>query len=114
MNELFPAIAHLSEAASRGMRPYLPQVALAITSTLLAIYGGDINKHVKELVKTCHFLLRLLVFVLVVAFGYGALNLLVSHYLAQLLGMINNFWLMPLTGLGFLLIGLLAEEKNQI
>lgn len=114
MNELLTAIGHLFEAASRGMRPYLPQVALAITSTVLAIYGGDINKAVKDAVKSYPFIARLAVFVMLVAFGYGAINLLVSHWLAQLMGLFGNFWLMPITVTVFLLLGLLAEEKNQI
>jgi hypothetical protein len=114
MNELFNAIAHLCESGSRGLRPYLPLVALAITATLFALYGDGINKYVKDLVKDYHFLLRLLIFVLLVAFGYGALSLVIAHFLAQVMGMLNNLLLLPLTVLIFVLIGFLAEEKNQI
>lgn len=114
MNELFNAIVHVCEEASRGMRPYLPQIAIAISSTLLAIYGGAINGWVKDCVKPYHFLLRLLVFVLLVAFGYGVLNMLIAHFLGQLMGMFSNAVLMPITVFVFILIGLLAEENKHI
>lgn len=114
MNELLTAIGHLLEAASRGMRPYLPQIALAISSTVLAIYGGGINKAVKDSVNGYPFALRLLVFVLLVTFGYGAVTLLVSHLLALLIGKFSNLLLMPVTAGIFLVLGYLAEEKNQI
>ncbi len=114
MNELLTAIGHLFEAASRGLRPYLPQIALAISSTVLAIYGGGINKAVKDAVKSYPLLARLTVFVLLVTFGYGAVTLLVSHLLALLFGKLSNLLLMPLTVGAFLVLGYLAEEKNQI
>lgn len=114
MNALFNAIANLCASASQGTRPYLTQVALAISSTLLAIYGGDINGWFKDLVKGYPFVLRVLAFVLLVAFGYGALGLAMAHFLAVLLGMLANVILAPVICLVFLLIGLLAEEKRHI
>lgn len=96
------------------MRPHLGGIALAISSTLLAIYGTAINGWVKEQVAQYHFIVRVLAFVLLVAFGYGAANLAISHLLARMLARIDDLYLFPLVLLAFLGIGTLAEHEKHI
>ena len=114
MHSLFIAVAKLIEAGSGAMRPHLANVALAISATLLAIFGSDINGGIKELIKNWHFLVRLAVFVLLVAFGYGALSLAFAHVLARLLGQIDDLYLAPVVVVTFILIGALAEHRRRI
>lgn len=100
--------------ASQSIRPVLPQVAIAITSSLLAVSGSLINGWFKSLIKSYHFIVRVIAFVMLVAFGYGALNLALAHLLSLILIQTNDFWLSPLVLAIFICIGLAAEEKRQI
>ena len=101
-------------AASTALRPHLSQITLAFSATLLAIFGNDINGSVKDLVKDSPFPVRLLVFILLVAFGYGALTLAISHFLAYVLAGTDNLWLSPIVVAAFVLVGFLAEHKKHI
>lgn len=100
--------------ASQSIRPILPQVAIAITSTLLAVFGGAINGWFKLLIRKRHFIVRVAAFVLLVAFGYGALNLVLAHLLSQMLVKTDDLWLAPVILVVFIIIGIMAEEKRQI
>jgi hypothetical protein len=99
---------------SQAIRPFLPQISVAITSSVLAVFGSEINGWFKQLIRKKPFVLRVSAFVLLVAFGYGALNLFVSHYLSQILILCDDLWLSPLILVAFILIGILAEERRQI
>jgi hypothetical protein len=114
MHEILMSVAKLMAVASHALRPHLAQVALAIAATLLAIFGSDINGAIKGVVKDYHFLVRLAIFVFLVAFGYGAVSLTFAHVLTGLLGQIDDFYLAPLVVLVFVLIGALAEHRRNI
>jgi hypothetical protein len=114
MHDVFAAVARLIVAASNAMRPHLAYVALAVSATLLAIFGSDISGGVKEWVKNWHFPVRLAVFVFLVTFGYGAMSLAFARFLAGLLGRIDDLYLAPAILITFVLIGALAEHKKNI
>ena len=104
----------LSIMLSASLRPYLSQVAIALSVTLLAIFGNDINTGVKGMVNKYPFVVRVGVFVLLVAFGYGAASLLLSYVFARVLMQVDNRYLAALVVLAFILIGALAEHKGHI
>ena len=114
MNGLLPGFAELCVMASKAMRPYLPQISVAISATCFAIYGGDVHEWIKGCVKGYHFLLRLLAFVFLAAFGYGALSLALAHFLGLLLTAMSDVLLAPALVVALVAIGILAEEKNHI
>lgn len=99
---------------SQWIRHFLPQVSLAITSTVLAVFGGEINCWVKSLIKRRPFLVRVSVFVLLVTFGYGALNIAISHLVSRILMKTDDLFLAPIVVVLFIIIGVIAEEKRQI
>lgn len=99
---------------SQSIRPILPQISIAMTSTVLAIFGGEINDWFKAAIKRHHFVIRVTAFVLLVAFGYGALNLAVSHLLSKALMQADDLWLSPVILGVFVGLGVLAEERRQI
>jgi hypothetical protein len=99
---------------SQFMREYLREISGALVATFLALYGGYINEWVKSLMKNYHFLARFAVFVLLCAFGYGALSVYTAVFVKGLLRQFTDLWLAPVIILCFLAIGLLAEEKKKI
>jgi hypothetical protein len=114
MHYFFSAVLDVFVLASELIRPHLSQVAMAVAATLLAIFGSDINRSVKRLVKQWPLVVRVLVFVVLVAFGYGAAGLLVSHLLMQILMQVDNRYLALLVVAAFFLIAVLAEHKGHV
>ncbi len=99
---------------SSHIRPWLLQIAVAMLATLLVIYGQSINRMVKRHISSWHFVLRVLVFMLLCAFGYGALLVFCAPWLARAFASLGSVWLSPVVLLAFVVIGLLAERRNQI
>jgi hypothetical protein len=104
----------LVERLSQFMRDYLREISVALMATVLALYGGYINDGVKSLLKNYHFIVRFMVFVLLCAFGYGALSVYAARFVKLLLLQLNDLWLAPVVTASFLIIGLLAEHKKKI
>lgn len=89
-------------------------IALALVATLLVIYGDNLNRLVKKQLKPYPRLIRILGFVLMCAFGYGALTVLFTPVLANWLALVPIKWIGPLVLGLFLLVGWLAESKRQV
>lgn len=104
----------LLAALTRGLAPYFSQMSLMLVATILVVYGDVINQAVKQLLRPCHFLLRVSLFVLLCAFGYGALTLYGAPFLLHLVKFFPGY----LQGLvfvsAFLLIGILAERRRYL
>ncbi|ATC94158.1 DUF3392 family protein [Pseudoalteromonas tunicata] len=96
------------------LAPYLSQIAMLLTVCLIALYGNELNKLIKRVVGRRHFIIRTLVFVVVTAFGYGALVVWLAPFIAHLLAMLKGVWLMPVVCSLFIGLGILAERKNQL
>ena len=104
----------VARALADVIHPYLHQVALAIVATLLFIYGEDINSLIKSLIKRYHFLVRVFILMLVCAFGYGSLTILLTVLVTRFLATLDAVYLIS-TLLGFFfIVGILAERKKQI
>jgi hypothetical protein len=100
--------------ASQSIRPFLPHVSVAITSSVLAVFGSQINGCFKASIKKRPFIVRVSAFVALVTFGYGALNLFLAHLVSRMLMNTRDLWLAPVVVGVFIGIGVLAEEKRQI
>lgn len=94
--------------------PYYDQMSLMLVATLLVIYGDLINKHIKQLIKSYHFLLRSLLFVLLCAFGYGALTLWGAPLFKHLIFFLPYSYRGVAFIAAFLIMGLLAERRRYI
>ncbi|EHQ52195.1 hypothetical protein ECTPHS_05856 [Ectothiorhodospira sp. PHS-1] len=100
--------------AGNWVRGHVGQIALAFVATVLVIYGNDINRVLKMILRAYHRLVRLLGFVLMCAFGYGALTVFLTPMLADAMLMVDTRWLAPMVVGAFLLLGFLAERKHQM
>ncbi|MEE2024783.1 MULTISPECIES: DUF3392 domain-containing protein [Alkalimonas] len=94
-------------------RPYVRDIALAMVATCLVVFGDDINRFIRRQIHSLHFIWRTLIFVLVCAFGYGAVTLFLTPIVAKQLAGLSNLWL-PWVTLGiFTLLGILAQRRRQ-
>jgi hypothetical protein len=110
MYEIKMIIIHFSQ----WLYPWLWEIAMAIMATLLVIYGESINRIVKRQISGLHFLIRTLIFILLCAFGYGALLIFVTPLLSKWLASVSMIYLGPLILGIFISLGLIAEKKNRI
>jgi hypothetical protein len=95
-------------------RPYVRDIALAMVATCLVVFGDDLNRFVRRQTATLHFIWRSSIFILLCAFGYGALTILLTPLLAKQLAKLANLWL-PWVCLGiFIVLGMLAQRKRQL
>lgn len=87
---------------------------MSIIATLLVIFGNDINRYIRRLVKKFHFLVRLVIFVLVCALGYGVATIFLAQGLQAMLKAVPREYLVVVVAAIFFLLGLAAEERKQI
>lgn len=87
---------------------------MAIIATLLVIFGGELNRWVRKSVRRYHFVVRLLVFILVCAVGYGVATVFMTELLSQMLGGLSDRYLALVVAAIFIGLGLIAEERNQL
>ncbi|WP_166423701.1 DUF3392 domain-containing protein [Paraglaciecola sp. 20A4] len=107
---IFDALAGLTHWVS----PYYAEVAMTIVATILVIYGDVLNKKIKQVLAPYHFIVRTSVFVLICAFGYGALVIFTTPHVKLVLLMIPNLYRGICIVSVFLLLGYLAEHRRYI
>ncbi|RUO35422.1 DUF3392 domain-containing protein [Aliidiomarina sanyensis] len=94
------------------IRGHLFYVSMMISATVLVIWGGDINRIVRNQVQTYHFVVRTTVFVLLCAFGYGLLLNWLAPFLHFQLAQVSSRYLGVLI-LGIMIgLGMIAERKR--
>ena len=98
----------------RFIRGHLMEIMLAYSATVLSVYGGDINNAVKKMIKKHNFFVRFGTFVALCSFGYGFLSLVIGKILVAYMSHLSNTWLISIIVGLFILIGLIAEERNRI
>jgi len=107
-------LRELNASLAVWTRAHLAAIATAFTTALLVIYGDNINRAVKNRVRNRCFLLRTVVFVLLCAFGYGLLTVLIAPAIANLLSAYSGRYLVPAVALAFIGIGFLGERKRYM
>ncbi|MCW8093152.1 DUF3392 family protein [Alteromonas sp. ASW11-130] len=99
---------------SSALVDYFPEMSVMLMATLLVIYGDVINGRLKRLLAPYHFLIRTLLFVLVCAFGYGALTLYGAPLVLHVIKFLPWNW----QGVGFLAafiaLGVMAERRRYL
>ena len=103
-----------SEWLGWRMRPYLSQISMALVAALLFIYGSTVNAAIKTRIQGQFLIIRVLIFVAVCAFGYGAATVFIAMLLARLLNALDVCYLFPFVLCFLFGVGLLAEHRKQI
>ncbi|MDX1352803.1 MAG: DUF3392 family protein [Thiomicrorhabdus sp.] len=71
---------------SSWMKGYLPQIVLSMVATLLVIYGDNILQVVKQQIGSLKIVLRITLFILFCAFGFGFITSIAAPLFKQLVG----------------------------
>lgn len=95
-------------------RPYVRDIALAMVATVLVVFGDDLNRFVRNSIGSMHFIWRTIIFILICAFGYGALTIFLTPLVAVQLAKLSNLWLPWVCLLIFTVLGMLAQRKRQV
>lgn len=98
----------------RFIRGHLMEIMLAYSATVLSVYGADINNSIKKLIRKQNFFVRFGTFVALCTFGYGFLTIVIGKLLVAYMSQLSNVWLISIIAALFILIGLIAEERNHI
>jgi H+/Cl- antiporter ClcA len=96
------------------IREYSMTCCFAWTSSLLVIYGDELIRFTKRIARSWHFVFRVLFFVVVCGFGFGAITIMLSRFLHSKMIGLNNLTLILAVLAAYLLLGLLAEKNRVI
>ncbi|MDB9741609.1 DUF3392 domain-containing protein [Akkermansiaceae bacterium] len=99
---------------AKFFREHSVTLCLAWCASIMVIYGNQMVRFTKNLVKSWHFMLRLLFFVLVCGFGYGIVTVYSAKLIHRLLIELPNLQLNIAVIISFLLLGFLAEKNRVI
>lgn len=114
MDSLLQALSSVALTIGSWLQPHLYNFSLLLVVCFLSLYANDIIKVTKRFVAHRHFIIRVLCFVLVTGFGMGLLVVFVTPFLSKLLMLLGVKWLALTLTAAFLVLGIIADKKNQI
>lgn len=82
-------------------------------AVLLVLYGDNIIRLVKRIMKPYHYSLRITAFILLCGFGFGALASYGQGMISYLIEWIDRIWFALIVIFAYLLLGFLAERKHK-
>ncbi|MCG7372286.1 DUF3392 domain-containing protein [Pseudomonas luteola] len=97
--------------ASRWCRGHLAEIALALISTLLVMFGTEINNWMKQRLGNLPTFVRVPVLASASVSLYGAATTHLTPWVVKGLGQLNNYSLAPALLVGACLLGVLAERR---
>ncbi len=114
MDSFLQAMSSLALTLGHWLQPHLYNISLLLVVCFLSLYADDIIKITKRFVARRHFIIRILCFVLVTGFGMGLLVVFITPYLSKLLMLLGVKWLALTLTAAFLVLGIIADRKNQL
>ena len=114
MDSLLQALSSVALTIGSWLQPPLYNISLLLVVCFISLYANDIIKVTKRFVARRHFIIRVLCFVLVTGFGMGLLVVFVTPFLSKLLMLLGVKWLALTLTAAFLVLGIIADKKNQI
>ena len=91
---------------------YSDEISLAFIATLLALFGDKINSFVRRRVIKWFFLIRILLFVLLCAVGYGLITVTIQPLVHDVFLKISLDYSLIFVVISFTIFGVLAERKR--
>jgi hypothetical protein len=107
MNPLISQFANI-------IRHHLPEVVFGITTVTLVLAGPYLNSIVKKITGKMHWLLRFVIFVIVVCAGYGFLAHLLYITAKSWFIHMNNITLVIVSLTSYLVLAWIAKQQKEI
>ncbi|WP_044411521.1 DUF3392 family protein [Thiomicrospira microaerophila] len=111
---LTDALTQILHFITSLVQPHLYAISLAMMATLLVIYGDNVMALLRQQIGSLGFFLKVTVFILFCAFGFGLITQYLTPLMVELFKMLGQTWL----GIGvvgvFYLLGSLAQRKGII
>lgn len=96
------------------LREHGKTICYAWTAAVLVIYGKELSRFAKNVVKAWHFIFRVLFFVIICGVFYGMLTVFVAELIYKNVSKLNNVWYIIAVLAAFFIVGFLADRKKQI
>lgn len=93
---------------------YLMELSMAQIATILVVYGAELARYFRKLLKDNPFFIRVTGFILLNAFGFGIATVFGGELLARFYRELSPVIRMPVIFSIFILIGVIAERKKHI
>lgn len=105
---------HLISQFANLIRHHLPEVVFGITTVTLVLAGPYLNSVVKKMTSTMHWILRFVIFVIVVSAGYGFLAHLLYITVKNWFIHMNNITLVIVSLTSYLVLAWIAKQQREI
>ena len=91
---------------------YSSEISLAFVATCLVLLGDNMNAFVRRRVMKYFFLIRIFVFILLCAVGYGLMTVIIQPLVQDLLLKVPKEYSFLFCTFCFILLGIFAEKKE--
>jgi hypothetical protein len=107
------SIVELIQSCSKFIEEYNPEVSVAISVSILVIFGGGLNGFIHKHIQQYRHVIRWLLFTLICIFVYGLLFNGFAWVINEILEQLNRKFLAPIVVVVFLILGYVAEKNNK-
>lgn len=114
MDKVVNAIMAVLLDIGQWLQGYMYDISLLLVVCFISLYADDIIKITKRFVVRQNFVLRVLCFVLVTGFGFSIMIVFVRPFLSQGLSFFGTQWLAITILMAFVILGIIADKKNQL
>lgn len=105
---------NLLDMTTSWVKPHLSTITYTFVATVLVLYGGEINRFIRDTCKPYHLLVRVGIFMIVCAFGYGWATVKLAGLLKTFLATNAGHWAGVIVAAIFIGLGFLADKKNHV
>lgn len=107
-------MSHLINELATIIRHHLTEIVFGITTVVLVLTGPHINSAVRHATSSVHWLVRFLIFVVVVCAGYGFISHLLYQYIRKwFIGMDSITLVIMIIGI-YLILAWFAKQQKEI
>ncbi|CAM2943104.1 DUF3392 family protein [Pseudoalteromonas distincta] len=114
MDSVLHFLNTLQLSTGQWLLGYVNNIAMLFTVCLVSLYANDVIKLTKSTVSRYNFVVRVLCFVLITAFGFGFMVVWLSPLIAKGLLFFGKKWLTVTLIIAFFVLGTIADKKNQL
>lgn len=102
------------QLTSSWVRPHLALIAFTFMATLLVLYGSDIIRVLRGIIKPYPLLVRVLILMILCAFGFGWAATKLTWLMERYLFAKTGAWTGVVVLLTFIALALLADRKKHV